>query len=132
MKQWIVFHIEYKHEASLRYEFSWNIIDFNFKLEEIRFWNYLWVFRLDDVENPLLHTSQIWGFSPVWVRKWRFKRLGRSNVLPQTAQGNIVLLLPRILGMSKGRWGWKSLKSNQIVIDKNVILKKNFTRWWRL
>ena len=54
---------------------------------------YLWVFKLEDVEKPFEQTSQMWGFSPVWVRKCLFKRLGRSNILPQTRQGSIVLVL---------------------------------------
>ena len=63
------------------------------------FWNhinlltYLWVFKLEDVEKPFEQTSQMWGFSPVWVRKCLFNRLGRSNILPQTRQGSIVLVL---------------------------------------
>ncbi len=53
--------------------------------------SYLCVLRLDDVENPLLQTWHMCGFSPVWVRMWRFNKLGRSKDLPQTQQGNMVL-----------------------------------------
>lgn len=40
--------------------------------------------------KPFPHTSQTWGFSPVWVRRWRRSKEGRSNALPQYSQGNIV------------------------------------------
>ena len=40
-----------------------------------------------------LQTSQIWGFSPVWVRWCLFSKLGLSKVFAQTRQGNIVLVL---------------------------------------
>lgn len=55
------------------------------------------MFKLDEVEKPLEHTSQMWGFSPVWVRKWRFNRLGRSKDFPHTRQGSIVLDLILLL-----------------------------------
>ena len=50
----------------------------------------LWVFRLEDVEKPLLQTSQMCGFSPVCVLMCRFRRLGRSKAFPQMWQGNMV------------------------------------------
>ena len=45
---------------------------------------YLCVLRLDEVEKPLLQTSHMCGFSPVWVRVCRFNRLGRSKHFPHT------------------------------------------------
>jgi len=42
-----------------------------------------WVFRDEDVENPLVHMSQTWGRSPVWILIWRLSKLGRSKALPQ-------------------------------------------------
>ena len=47
-------------------------------------YTYLCVLRLDEVENPLLQTSHMCGFSPVWVRVCRFRRLGRSKHFPHT------------------------------------------------
>ena len=57
----------------------------------------LWVLRLELVLKPLLHSGQMCGFSPVCVLMCLFKRLGLSNVFPQTLQGSIVFsfgLLP--------------------------------------
>ena len=51
--------------------------------------------RLELVENPLLHTSHICGFSPVCVLMCLFSKLGRSNVLPHIAQGSRVFSLGR-------------------------------------
>ena len=45
-----------------------------------RLWVHLWVLRLELVLKPLLHSGQMCGFSPVWVRMCRFSKLGRSNV----------------------------------------------------
>ncbi len=51
------------------------------------------MFRLEDVENPLLQTSQMCGFSPVCVLMCRLSRLGRSKAFPQIAHGSIVFSL---------------------------------------
>lgn len=52
-----------------------------------------WVFSEDEVLKPLEQMSQMWGFSPVCVRRWRVNRLGRSNSLPQCSQGSMVRFL---------------------------------------
>ena len=68
---------------------------------------YLWVLRLELVEKPLLQTVQMWGFSPVCVLMWRLSRLGRSKVLPQTAQGSRVFSRGRLPGPERG-WFWRA------------------------
>ena len=42
-------------------------------------WQYLWV-------NPMPQCLHLWGFSPVWVLRWRERLLESAKVLLQTPQ----------------------------------------------
>ena len=66
----------------------------------------LWVFRLELVLNPFLHSGHMWGFSPVWVLMCLFRRLGLSNVLPHTEHGNIVFSFGLLPGPVLGTLCW--------------------------
>ena len=70
--------------------------------------SYLWVLRLELVENPFLQTGQICGFSPVWVLMCLFSRLGLSNSFPQTLQGSIVFFP----GLRPGPVLWLGMQEN--------------------
>ena len=78
-------------------------------LLRLQFVTCLWVLREDDVENPLLQTSQICGFSPVWVRWCRFSRLGLSKAFPQMWHGSIVLVLALLTNGVLGVFGLSSI-----------------------
>ena len=76
----------------------------------ITFWgkcilHHLCVLRLELVLKPLLHSGQIWGFSPVWVLMCLLRRLGLSNVFPHTVHGNMVFSLGLLPGpVLKRHW----------------------------
>ena len=48
----------------------------HYKLQNFFWPTYLrkWLFRLLFVENPLIETSETWGFTPVYIWRWIFRQ----------------------------------------------------------
>ena len=84
------------------------------------------MFRLDDVENALEQMSQACGLSPVWVRRCRFSKDGRSKHLLQKSQGSMRLLLLLLL-LLRFTFDPYLLKTTIVIIkDNNQILVEFF------
>ena len=48
----------------------------------------IWLFRLPEWENILLHSLQIYGLSSVWILMWHFRLPDWENILSHSLQGN--------------------------------------------